>query len=1071
MHQEFDPAGNPFRPPSHLSLYLLTAVVGLLLAADLLPLLAGAFPALPTYSRTQFGFASAFALLAAVLGGARALYRSLEKLTEGRVGADLAVAVACLAAIVMGEPLVAAEVVFVGLVGEVLEAVTFDRTRRALGKLSELFPHRCWVLRDGVEVRALTQEIVVGDRVVVKPGGKIPVDGVVTDGRCAVDASALTGESVPVERGPGDTVLAGGVVLDGSLTIEATKVSTETVAGRVIALTGQALREKGKAERLADRLARYFLPAVLALAAVAFLANLGFALAAGPTVEGGKKVSLAAAARLALYPTLAVLVVACPCPLVLATPAAVMAALGRLAGTGVLVKSGAALERLAGVTAFAFDKTGTLTEGKLEVGDVMPAKGVTSDNLLRAAASAEQPSEHPVGRAILSAVPPPFPAVTDFLASPGGGVRAVVGGGVIVVGNRRHLSENGVGDLDAADALLTQLDAAGQTPVLVANDGRLLGAVGVRDRLRPEAAGVLAELQAAGVSRLSLLTGDRQRVANAVASGLPFAEARGEQLPADKAAAVGPATAFVGDGVNDAPALASAAVGIAVGSGTDIAAAAGDIVMMGEPLRPLPLLLRLSRETVRVIRQNVIVFGFGVNLFGVLLTGFLWPLFAKADWLDKAPLAGVVYHQLGSLLVLVNSMRLLAFERARPSSLVRRARARLARFDRWFNTLHAHDLAHWLGRRWKRVLAALVFTALAAWMLSGVTVIAADEVGVPQQFGAVGADLPPGLHYRAPWPVGKLTRVRPAAVKTVEIGFRLLPPDQQTVREEARAEQTRLRRQAGALDWASPHADGVDRLTDESLLLTGDGNLVEALATVRYTVSHPRAFALGVRDADGVIRAAAVGVLRELAAARPFEDLLGVGRSAVERRAFTMLAERVAHEPEGLGVKLEGLTVHDLHPPGDVVAAYHAVAEAIQKRDKVVNEATAEASRVVARAADDRARTEAAAHAGAFEKVSEAEAARDVFLMWHAARTTLSAEEERAVGGDSAERERLLASKRFLTDTRLSLAAAVAVLKGRDKVLIDADKLPGTRKLYLFDPDLMPKAPPFAVPKADQRGP
>ncbi len=837
----------------------------------------------------------------------------------------------------------------------------------------------------------------------------------------------------------------------------------------MITLTGHDLKAKGKAERLADKLAKYFLPVVLALAAVAFLANLGLALASS---TDGKKVTLATAARVALYPTLAVLVVACPCPLVLATPAAVMATLGRLAGTGVLVKSGAALERLATVTAFAFDKTGTLTEGKLEVGDVLPAGGIASDNLLLAATTAEQRSEHPVGRAILAAATFPLPEVTEFVASAGGGVRAVAGGSVIVVGNRRHLADHGVKLNATADLLLSQLDAAGQTAVLVAKDGALLGAIGVRDRLRPEAAGVLAELQAAGVSRLSLLTGDRASVANSLAAGLPFHEVKAEQLPTDKAAAVGTTTAFVGDGVNDAPALASAAVGIAVGSGTDIAAAAGDIVMMGEPLRPLPLLVRLSREMVKVIRQNVIVFGFGVNLFGVLLTGFLWPLFAKADWLDKAPLAGVIYHQLGSLLVLLNSMRLLAFERAGPSSLVGRTRARLGRLDHWFNTLHAHDLVHWFGRRWKWLVQVVAAVGLLAWLASGVVVVSADEVGVPQQFGAVGPNLPPGLHYNAPWPVGKLTRVKPAEVKTVEVGFRLLPPDKQAIRDEARYEQNRLRKQSGALDWASPHADGVDRIADEALLLTGDGNLVELLATVRYTVSNPRAYALGVKDADGVIRSAALGVLRELAAARSFEELLGLSRPATERRAFALLAERLAPEPDGLGVRLEGLTIHDLHPPADVVAAYHAVAEAIQKRDKTVNEATAEASRVVARAADERVRTEAVAHSAAFEKVIEAEAARDVYLKWYAARTTLSADEEKAVVGDAKKREELLAVKRYLTDTRLTLAAAVAVLKGRDKILIDADKLPGTRKLYLFDPDLMPKAPPFATPRTpDQRGP
>jgi P-type Cu+ transporter len=1073
MHREFDPADNPFRPKSHLPLYLFTAVVGLLLAADLWPLVASWFgtPTLPTWSRSQFGFASAFALLAAVLGGARALFGAVEKLGEWKVGADLAIAIAALAAIVMGEPLVAAEVVFIGLAGECLEAFTFDRTRRALGKLSELFPQRCWVLRDGVETRVLTQDVVVGDRVVIKPGGKIPVDGVVTDGESAVDASALTGESVPVERAVGDTVLAGSVVQTGSLTVDAKRVSTDTVAGRVIDLTGRALKEKSAGERLADTLARYFLPVVLGLAALAFLVNVGIAFA-GSTEA--KRVSFAAAARLALYPTLAVLVVACPCPLVLATPAAVIAALGRLAGTGVLVKSGASLERLAGVTAFAFDKTGTLTEGRLELGEVLPLH-VTADELLRTAAIAENKSEHPIARAVVAAVSSPLPPVTEFAATPGGGVRAVAEGNVILVGTRRLMTDSGVSVPDAADALLTQLDQSGQTSLLVARNGELLGVIGTRDRVRPEAAGVLTELQQLGVSRLSLLTGDRASVASAVSRDLPLTETRAELLPADKSANVNATTAFVGDGVNDAPALATAAVGIAIGSGTDVAAAAGDVVMMGDPLRPLPLLLRLSREMVRVIRQNILWFGFGVNLVGVLLTGFLWPLFARADWLDKAPLAGVLYHQLGSLLVLVNSMRLLAFERTGSNTLLGRVRTRLTRFDRWVNTVHAHDLFDWLGKRWRVISRTALVIGVGAWLLSGVVVIAADEVGVCQRFGAVDPLLEPGLHYRLPWPIDKVTRVKPAEVKTVEVGFRLVSPEQAKQLEQARAEQLRLRRPGeGSLSWSSSHADAASRLTDESLLLTGDGNLVEVLATVRYTVADPKAFVLGVQDVTPILRSASESVLRELAASRSFEELLGLGRPGVERLAFAKLNERIQQaSADRLGVALEGVTIHDLHPPQDVVAAYHAVAEAIQKRDRTVNEATAEASRVVSRAADERVRVVAVANADAFKKVAEATATRDVFVKWNTARTTLTPDEEKWANGDSTKREQLLAAKRFLTELRLSLEASVAALKGRDKILIDANKLPGTRKLFLLDPDLMPKAPPLAFPRGpgDQRDP
>src|SRR5262245_8849765 len=514
MHREVSPSERLGHPETPLSLYLLTALLGALLAADPWPALAGLiWPGgsgawLPVWPREVFGYR--FALIAAVLGGSRVLYNSLESLFDGKLGADLALALACIAAILIGEPLVAAEVVFIGMVGEVLESLTFQRTQRAIRTLIEITPRRCWVLREGQEVRILVSELKPGDRVVVKPGARVPADGVVIEGRSTLDVSALTGESLPVEKGPGDEVLAGSLNQHGALTVEARRVAEQTVVGRVLEMTVQALKDKGRVERQADRLARYFLPAVLAVAAVTFLA--GLLLYAGPWArpDDGPRLSLSEAARLATYPALSVLVVACPCALILATPAAVLAALGRLAGTGVLIKGGAALERLAEVNAFAFDKTGTLTEGRLELGDVLPLQGVTAEELLRAAATAEQRSEHPLARLLLASVSgewgvgggeqqpeartslptphSPLPTVDDFRAHPGGGVTARTGGHTLVVGTRRLLEEQGIAVPPEARALLEQLDASGQTALLVARDGALLGAVGARDRVRPEAA-------------------------------------------------------------------------------------------------------------------------------------------------------------------------------------------------------------------------------------------------------------------------------------------------------------------------------------------------------------------------------------------------------------------------------------------------------------------------------------------------------------------------------------------------------------------------------------------------------
>ncbi len=1094
MHREISTVDDPFRSESPLALYLLTAVVGGLLAADLGPVVAGWLRGQGveswTWQRDVSGFR--YALVAAVLGGARVLYTSLEALFERRIGADLALAIACLAAIILKEPVVAAEVVFIGLVGECLEAYTFARTRNALGKLAELFPNRCWVLRDGAEVRTYTADLLVGDKVVVKPGGRVPVDGVVIDGRSAVDASAITGESLPVDKGPGDAVLAGSVVQFGSLTVEAQKVAKQTVAGQVIELTGQALKDKAPLERYADRLARYFLPVVLALALLTFAGNVAYQVSGTPQ-PGFPKPSLKAAAKVAAYPALAVLVVACPCALILATPAAVIAALGRLAGTGVLIKGGSALERLAGVTAFAFDKTGTLTEGKLELGDVIALAG-SADELLTAAATAEQRSEHPLARLILREAEArglEVPPVEAFQAHPGAGVTATVGGTALVVGTRRLVEEQGIALPPEAVAALEQLDAVGQTSLVVARDGVILGVLGARDTLRPEAAQVLADLRALGITPIALLTGDRAAVARAIAEQLPVTEVHAELLPAQKAEWVAgeeptpPAplpegkgekegqelaraasaserassspfpsgrgvgsssVAFVGDGINDAPALARAGVGIAIGGGrgTDVAAEAGDIVMMGEPLKPLPLLVGLSRETVRIIRQNILVFAFGVNLVGIVLTGLLWPLFASSPgWYESAPLAAVIYHQFGSLAVLLNSMRLLAFDRTGNRTLSR-ARGAAKSVEGWLTRFSLDGALHAVAHRWKAIGGTLAAGALVAWLGTAFAQIENGEVGVVRRFGEVTTDLPPGLHVRWPWPVETVTRVRPDELRTVELGFRTVADPQKGA--------------ASSNTWTSGHGDGIGRLTDEAVMITGDGDLVEILGTVRYRVSDPRKYLFGTRDPDGVVRSSAEAVLRELVASHRFLELLTVRRAELERTALVRLERRLADAaPDGLGVALDGFTLHDLHPPPEVVNAYHAVAVAIQERDKVVNEATADALRMRRRAEEEADRLLRRAAADAHAKTEDAKADRDAFLAWHGARTKLTDAEEVVIAAERAKRlaagqdaavidkelgarrGKVLGERRALLETWLTYRALVEGLQGRDKLFIDGD--------------------------------
>src|SRR5262245_20011483 len=857
MHRELSHADQAFARPSNAGLYAFTTFIGFLIARDLWPTVAGFLFGTGTdvgvWSNTLFGYR--YTLFAAVLGGARILYGVFDSLMDGRIGADLAVVLACMAAILIDEPLVAAEVVFIALAGECLEAWTFARTQRGIRKLVEVFPRKCWLLRDGEEIRVNTSEVRVGDRVRVKPGKKVPVDGLVVDGQSSVDTSPLTGESIPAEKRPGDEVLAGSINQLGVLTVEARRVAEQTVAGRVIELTAKALKDKAPLERQADRWARYFLPAVLAIAALSFAFNVAYQI--GPFKPAGQRLALGPAMRVSVYPAISVLVVACPCALILATPAAVVAALGRLAGTGVLVKGGAALERLAGVRVFAFDKTGTLTEGRVEVGEVIPF-GVAEAELLRLAASAEQGSEHPLGRAVVATATSRGLALApagDFRAHPGGGIAANLDQNRVVVGTRRFLEEQGMSISPEADAALTRLDESGQTALLVARDGPVVGLIGAKDRIRPDAADVLTELRLSGVERIVLLTGDRPAVARAVAEALHITEVHAGLMPADKGerlAEFGSRTAgvcFVGDGINDAPALAKATVGIAVGTGTDVAAEAGDVVTMGEPLRHLPMLYRLSRETVKVIRQNIVWFAFGVNIVGVALTGWLWPLLAPTPaWFERAPLIGVLYHQIGSLAVLLNSMRLLGFERTSTSPTAKAVRGRLKDFDQWLGSLHFDDLLHWLSHRWKPITVAVLLISAAGYAASGLTTVGPGEVGVVKRFGRPVSDLAPGLHIRWPEPVESVVKVRPALVRTVEIGFRSLPGE--------------------GLTWTSAHG-GVQRLTDESLMATGDGNLVEVSATLRYHIADPRAFLSSVQNPEDLLRSAAEAALRERVAAQP----------------------------------------------------------------------------------------------------------------------------------------------------------------------------------------------------------
>jgi P-type Cu+ transporter len=1071
MHREISHVDSALERRSNLSLYLLTGLIGLIIAADLWPRVAAwlgglglDLPAWIKWPQEVGGYR--IALLAAILGGARVLYGSLEKLLEGKLGADLAIAIACVAAILIGEPLVAAEIVFIGMIGECLESFTFERTQRAIQRIVEVFPRRCWVLRDGAEVRVLTSEVHVGDRVVVKPGAKAPVDGMVIEGASAVDQSALTGESFPLEKKAGDEILAGSVNQFGALTIEARRVAEQTVAGRVIELTARALKDKAPLERTADRLASYFLPAVLGLATVTFLVALG-----------GRWLALRPDGRLGwgdlsrcVYPALSVLVVACPCALILATPAAIIAALGRLAGTGILIKGGSALERLAAVRAFAFDKTGTLTLGKLELGDVIGLNGISTEELLTAAATAEQRSEHVLARLILQAASERGlapEAIDDFVAQPGAGILARTQRANLVVGTQRLLEQQGITIESSVHALLAQLDSSGQTALLVARDGVILGLIGARDRVRPQAAGVIAELHQLGIHRIALLTGDRPAVAHAVGDNLGITEIHAALLPEQKAEFIANwqkhhKTALIGDGINDAPALARADVGLALGStGADIAAEAGDIILMREPLNRLPFLLRLSRETVRIIRQNILVFAFGVNAVGIVLTAWLWPLFAPPGWYEQSPVAAVIYHQIGSLAVLLTAMRILWFERTTPHPTWQRWRSALRRLDRWMEQ-HAslHDFRHWLEQHYRSVGLGAAGIFLILYAMSGFIQVGPDELAVVRRFGAPVADLGPGLHWRWPWPVEDALRVQPARIYSVEIGFR----------------SSGLRSAAPAtLAWSSPHA--------------GDGDLLELQATIRYSIADARAFLFGARDVDGVLRTVTESALREAVAAESFPGLLTTERERFQQRTLKRVRERCLAYG-GLGIRLDGISLHDLHPPQEVVPAYHEVTQAMADRERRIKEAEADAVRKQGAAESNGLQIERQAQAAACEMVTRAEAATATFTAKQELRNNLSFRNEVKLFGEALsltwrtrqpafaaqeyqrQRQAQIAAQGALTEFRLLWDALGQALAGRDKLIVDAEKLPGRRHLLLLDPNQFGlPAPTLMAPERNQRSP
>ena len=530
-------------------------------------------------------------------------------------------------------------------VGKYLEQRSRKKTTGAISALLRLAPDSAVVRRDGQEVTVPAEEIVAGDIVIARQGGKIPVDGVVTSGTASVDESALTGESLPVEKAEGAAVSSATVVLSGYLELEARRVGSDTTLSQIVRLMEEAASSKAPISRLADRISAVFVPVVIGIALVSALLW---------HFAGGQGI------RFCLSIGIAVLVISCPCALGLATPVAIMVGTGKAAQSGILIKSAESLELLGKAQTVVLDKTGTVTEGKPRVTDIVCA-GTTETELLQVAASVEKPSEHPLSVAIGQAAQErelAISPVTDFTSVPGGGVHAVLDGATIHAGNLDYMTRCGV-DTQAVSDTAQALAEQGKTALYFARETQLLGLIAVADVVKPDSAAAIKALQAAG-REVVLLTGDNETTAQAIARQVGVERVLAQVLPTDKAACVeklqkeGRCTVMVGDGINDAPALARADVGLAIGAGTDIAIESADVVLMRSSLWDIVTATELSRSVIRNIRQNLF-WAFIYNAIGIpVAAGVLYP----ALGITLNPMIAAAAMSLSSVCVVTNALRL-----------------------------------------------------------------------------------------------------------------------------------------------------------------------------------------------------------------------------------------------------------------------------------------------------------------------------------------------------------------------------------------------------------------------------
>ena len=952
------------------------------------------------------------AIFLTLIAGYGTFSRAIGELLEKRISADLAICIAAIAALSVGEYLAAAEAMFIMLAGEGLEAYAAGRTEAAIHKFVEQLPRRARVLRNGEETEVPVENLTPGDTIIVRAGERISADGVVGSGQSSVDESPITGESLPCDKGEGDEVYSGTLNGHGLLHIRVTHAAEDSTLARVVHLVEEAKTRRAPVVRQADRYAQYFLPALL--------------LAAGATYYFTSD----------WLRTVAVLIVGCPCALILATPAAMVAGIGGLARRGILVRGGSILQVASKIDTVVFDKTGTLTSGAFQIIKTIAAGGFTEQQVLAYCASAESGSDHPLAKVIVRTVETrgiAFESSSEAHIIPGRGAECLVGGKLIRAGNEAFLADHGI---SGGDAYLEEADRAGATAVLVAADAQLVGAILLRDTVREGAEEAIHELEHMGIRNVILLTGDRKRAAEALAREVGIAHVEAELLPEQKLERIrqlqaeGRKVAMIGDGVNDAPALAAADVGVAVaGSGADIAAAAADVVDLNRSLEKLPRLFVVSRRTVAIVWQNIIIFAGIVNVLAVVAAGRGL----------LGPIGAAVVHQVASTLVMLNSVRLLKVERpkGKPFWLLRLVE-RTPLIELW------HDLRHWLSHLdpaagfawlWER-RTALVKPALIAaavlWVLSGVYTIQPGEVGVIERFGArIPPDAQPGLHYKMPYPIERLTRMEDLRVRTIEVGFRTLPG----AGGEAESAGEPL-----AYEWNAQHRMGrFERMPDESLMLTGDQNMIEMTAVVHYRLERPDDFLFQQLEPETTLQVAAESVIQGIVNTTALDDLLTTQRRQLEERAQQELNERLSKYQTGAQVLQ--VRFQDVHPSVEVVDAFREVAGALEEKSRRINAAEGYRNEQVALARGQAGARLSTASAYSIGRSNRADGDASRFRQFEAGFS-------RAPGPNT---------------TRLYLETMDEILPGRRKLVLDS-RGAGRRTLYTIEDNVL-VMPPGSFPQ------